>query len=188
MDRSAWVEGLFREEYPKLVSFANKRLQNEDQAQELVQETFKLLWEKSESLMDHPNIRGWLRSTLKNKMLIFWRTGQTDLERFVLCEFDTIPDPAGSSEDVLTKVTEAQILAVARKKLSAEDYHHLLRITVDGASHATVSQELGISISASQKRLERSRAVLKKEFPRRGRKMKKTEKICQLLMLNVIHR
>lgn len=188
MDRSEWVEGLFREEYPKLVGFANKRLQNEDQAQELVQETFKLLWEKSEDLQDHPNIRGWLRSTLKNKLLIFWRTGQTDLERFVYCELDTVADPAGSSEELLTRLTEAEILAVARKKLSAEDYHHLLRITVDGASHAAVSQELGISISASQKRLERSRAVLKKEFPRRGRKMKKFQKICQLLVLNVIHR
>lgn len=171
------MEALYREEFPKLVSFADKRVRNEDQAQELVQETFKLLWENVEVLRLHPNINGWLRAALKNKILNYWKTGRTNLQRFVSYDELTLQIPGDvSPEEVMTRVTEEEILQKAQKRLSAENYRHLIRLTVDGVSHATVAKEFGISVDASQKRLERSRKALQKDFPGWRRKYGKIHK------------
>lgn len=174
-DCEQWVESLYREEYVKMVAYASNRIQNEDQAQDLTQETFKLLCERADILQEHPNIRGWLWSALKNKILSYWKSGQGDLKRFVLYDENGAQIPGGpSAEDVLFELTEDEILAAAKRRLSRENYRHLVRLTVDRASHATVAKEFGISIEASQKRLERSRIALQKDFPEwRRKKMKK---------------
>lgn len=183
-----WVEALYREEFPKLVAFAYGRIQNEDQAQELVQETFKLLWENVEVLQLHPNIKGWLCAALKNKILNYWKTGRANLQRFVSYDEITLQVPGGvSPEEITTSVTEEEILQKAQRRLSAENYLHLIRLTVDKASHATVAKEFGISIEASQKRLERSRKALQKDFPERRRNMKNFKKTCQESPLTEIH-
>lgn len=181
-----WIETLYRKEYPHLVAYAARRLDNEDTAQELVQETFKALLENAEELVFHVNVRGWLMQTLKNKLLAHWKTGRTNLRRFVV--YDEARDVAGapSPEEIVGQLTEDAILEIARKRLSEEHYRHLIRLTVDGASHATVAKEFGITISASQKRLERTRAILQREFPDR-KKIKNLQKICQLLMLSAIY-
>lgn len=183
----AWIETLYREEYPLLVAYATRRLDNEDTAQELVQETFKTLLENAEELVFHVNVRGWLRQTLKNKLLAHWKTGRTNLRRFVTYEDAGEQPGAPSPEELLGQLTEEAVLEVARKRLSEENYRHLIRLTVDGASHATVAKELGITVSASQKRLERTRTILRREFPNR-KKIKILQKICQLLLVMAIYR
>lgn len=166
-----WVEALYREEFEKMVAYASRRIQNEDQAQDLTQETFKLLWERADELQEHPNIQGWLWAVLKNKILAHWKTGQGDLKRFVFYDEneDQVPG-VPSAEEMLFELTEDEILVMAQKRLSRENYYHLIRLTVDKASHATVAKEFGISIEASQKRLERSRTALQKDFPERRKK------------------
>ena len=168
----AWIEALYREEYPAMVEYAARRLDNEDMAQELAQETFKVLLENAEELAFHVNVRGWLRQTLKNKMLAYWKSGRTDLRRFVTYEeaSEQIHEPRPLEESI-SRLTVEEILRIARKRLSNDHYRHLIRLTVDGASHATVAKEFGISVSASEKRLERTRTALRRDFPNR-RKMK----------------
>ena len=54
--------------------------------------------------------------------------------------------------------------------LTAEEYQLLKRIILNKASHLEVAQELGITVYASQKRLERIRDKLGKAFPERKKK------------------
>jgi hypothetical protein len=51
--------------------------------------------------------------------------------------------------------------------LSPEEFHHLKRFIFDKASHKEVADESGITIWASQKRLERIRKKLFDVFPER---------------------
>lgn len=184
------MEALYREEFPRMVKYAARMLGHEDAAQELVQESFRVLWENVGELVYHPNIRGWLRQTLKNKMMNYWTAGRTNLRRFVTYDEEKLQIPGGQSpEEICTRLTEKEILQVARERLSEKNYRHLVRLTVDGASHATVAKEFGITVIASEKRLERSRRALKREIYGSERKNKKIfQKICQLLMLTEIHR
>ena len=61
----------------------------------------------------------------------------------------------------------------ADQALAPEEYQLLKRLILDKASHLEVARELGITVYASQKRLERIRDKLRREFPEWEKKKKK---------------
>ena len=60
-----WVHELYTELSPKLFRIARRRLGDEDEAQNAVQDTFVDLIKKIETVRDHPNPEGWLVNALK---------------------------------------------------------------------------------------------------------------------------
>ena len=54
---------------------------------------------------------------------------------------------------------------VIRKSLSKEEQYILKRHIFENASHKEIASELGITVWTSQKRLERIRDKLRKNFP-----------------------
>ena len=60
-----WVNKLYIEFSPKLFRIARRRLGDEDEAQNAVQDTFVDLIKKIETVRDHPNPEGWLVNALK---------------------------------------------------------------------------------------------------------------------------
>ena len=56
------------------------------------------------------------------------------------------------------------------RALTREEYQLLKRLILDKASHLEVAKELGITVYASQKRLERIRGKLYKAFPEQKKK------------------
>ena len=60
-----WVRELYIKLFPKLFRIAKRRLGNEDEAQNAVQDTFTDLIKKIETVRDHPNPEGWLVKALK---------------------------------------------------------------------------------------------------------------------------
>ena len=60
-----WVKELYIELSPKLFRIAKRRLEDEDEAQNAVQDTFADLIKKIETVRDHPNPEGWLVNAFK---------------------------------------------------------------------------------------------------------------------------
>lgn len=60
-----WVRELYIKLFPKLFRIAKRRLGNEDEAQNAVQDTFTDLIKKIETVKNHPNPEGWLIKALK---------------------------------------------------------------------------------------------------------------------------
>lgn len=60
-----WVVELYTEFSPKLFCIAMRRLGDEDEAQNVVQDTFADLIKKIETVRNHPNPEGWLVNALK---------------------------------------------------------------------------------------------------------------------------
>ena len=56
----------------------------------------------------------------------------------------------------------ASVIERIKNVLTEEEFTLLKRLTIDQASHVEVAEEFGISVYASQKRLERIRKKLKK--------------------------
>lgn len=158
---------LYQENFWKLRRYALTYL-NENQAEEIVQDTFFEATQKIDILMTHENPGGWLMSTLKNKIRNCQRKNQKDLMMLVSLDSEIALQIAApeSAEDI---IEQDETLSIASQKikdnLSPDDLHLLKRIIFDNASHKEVSDELGISIWASQKRLERIRVKLGKLFP-----------------------
>lgn len=71
MSDTTWFEELYKDSYWKLLRYARslggQEFSNLD-FEQCVQEAFVVLWAKRAELMRHPNIDGWLRVAVRNKL------------------------------------------------------------------------------------------------------------------------
>lgn len=166
-DQEEFFDRLYREYFWKLKRYSLLYL-NESQAEEIVQDAFHEAVEKIDSLYIHENPGGWLMNTLKNKIRNCQRTNRRDLLRLVSLDAEPAMQAAapGNAED---RMEQQEALASASERigqaLSPDELYLLRRIAYGNASHKEVAAELGISVWASQKRLERIRDKLDKLFP-----------------------
>lgn len=179
MKEDSFIEELYRLEYNKLLGYAERRLNNLELSQDLVQDVFHEAVRHKEKLFLHPNPQGWLVQTLKNKILSNERERAHYAKLFV------------SSEDVKELAAPSdgtwEMMETIRKVLTEEELSLLWRIVLGGESYLAVSCELGITVWACQKRVSRIRQKLREAFP--DIKSRKNLKIlCQLLVFAAIYK
>lgn len=173
VEQEAFLEKLYRENFPRLLGYATAVLENKSLAMDVVQDTFHTAVAKIHILMSHSNPNGWLMETLKHKIRDQIRAYRRYTARFV--SFEDF-EPYMASPDTNTAEIWESIPAIWKKVeqvLTPEDFHLLKRIVLDGYSHREVAEELHISIWASQKRLQRIRLALMDIFPEHAHKKEK---------------
>ena len=69
-------DSLFRQFYAPMVLYADSRLNNREQAEDVVQEVFSKLLESDFSIADTQKIRNYLFAVLKNKIIDIFRYNQ----------------------------------------------------------------------------------------------------------------
>lgn len=163
MKNEEFIEKLFFSEYEKLCTYAEHTLIDRDNADDVVQDTFHEAVKKFDVLISHPNPAGWLMQTLKHKIRDYNRSTARHLRRFVPIKKEHVL-PYEEKDFDMGRSSIADIISTMKKELDPDDYYLVHRIAIEGASHLTVSKELGISVHASQKRLERIRKKIKKFF------------------------
>lgn len=137
-----------------------------DLAEELVQDTFKTASLRIDVLMKHPNPMGWLVNVVKKKSMEYSRRAKTDRRLLLmdaLAVLDMTPNPAKEIEPS-SGLEYGASLELIRKALSEEDFRLFDMVALRHMTHLAASKELGISISNSQKRLQRIREKLQKLF------------------------
>lgn len=162
-DQTQWLEGLYHDYYGKLTLYAAASLRNQSRAQDVVQDTFHEALRHMETLTDHPNPGGWLMVTLKNKLREEERRQRRYMHWFLSLNTDLLKEPGRQDPEI--EASGPSLLEQIQEVLTPEEYRHLKRLTIDRASHLEVAKEVGISVYASQKRLERIRKKLQKLFP-----------------------
>lgn len=174
-EQDALIEKLYYENFRKLTLYAMSVVKNEDRAKDIVQDTFHEAIKHIDQLMTHENPAGWLMVTTKYKIQESERSRNRYLLRFLSLDTDvteaqlsrhqeTIEDHIANVPFPFEKIEQA---------LTPDEFKLLTRFVFDKASHLTIAQEFGISVYASQKRLERIRKKLYETFPERAPKKKK---------------
>lgn len=73
MPDESWLKALYEEHYQLLYSvgrlFTGADEAPDSQVEDMIQETFLILWRKRGALFTHPNIGGWLVETLRRGLL-----------------------------------------------------------------------------------------------------------------------
>ena len=120
----------------------------------------------------HENPGGWLMQTLKYKIRESERDRQRQLRRFLSLDTDPRAEMLASvlQTDPLDGVGDAPVLDQLDALLTPEERRLLKRLVFDGAGHLQVAKEFGITVYASQKRLQRVREKLYIAFPERKKK------------------
>ncbi len=165
-EQDLFIEELHRKYFRKLTLYAMSVLRNRDRAQDIVQDTFHQALEDIEGLMVHENPGGWLMNTVKNKIRESERARRRYINRFVSLDSEISEElmPASELAAELNEPDEVLTLEKIEQALTSEEYNLLKRLVFDKASHLEVAKELGITVYASQKRLERIRKKLRKKF------------------------
>lgn len=156
--RHARFACLFAEAYPRLYSYLRAVLPHRDDAEEVLQETCIVLWQKFAEFEPESSFVAWACRIAHYKVLEFHRR-ETKHSLPLVEEFSEIvsQDTLGNSD-----VHEArhQALAGCLAKLKSEDRHIVqLRYSHDGSVKDT-AQKVERSVDAVRKALQRIRRTL----------------------------
>lgn len=154
-------EMLYRSQYSALYRYAvvllkgynSRDMYVSGRAEEAVQETFSLAWEKRHDLFLSPSPVGWLYRTLHYKTQELIREDQTWAKR-ILRFSEAVHD---SDDDFRIKEELTSIIP-------EDEFLLLRRLYLDGYTYRELAQELGIKQSTLAMRVKRIKARLAKEF------------------------
>lgn len=156
-----FLEELYRTYFESLRMYAVCTLKNADLSEEVVQDTFHEASRHLEELVQHPNPGGWLRVTLKYKIAHVQRDMSRYRKRIVSLDTgDVYGDQIPSVEGYFPQQTES-ILQTVREVLTEEEWALLRKIALENQPYKTVAEELGTTIWACQKRVQRIREKLR---------------------------
>lgn len=163
-EQDAFIEKIYREFFTKLWIYAKAELEDPEQAQEVVQDTFHEAVRHIGILMLHENPRGWLMDVLKKKIMHARRSMNRYILHFVSLDSDQeFVDPILSSEDPAPNNVHDTLRDI-RRVLLEEEWDLLRKIALENQPYKNVAKELGITVWACQKRVERIRKKLKQYF------------------------
>lgn len=151
----AEVEQLYKEMYPALHIYALRILADNALAEEAVQDAFCIACAKREQFLSSPNPQGWIMLTLKHVMQNMLRS-QARLQRLLSLDAgENLPAEAGELMSVDLLFGDVA---------SSEDFRLLKRVALDQCTMPELAQELGVSVEACKKRVQRARKRLQKKL------------------------
>lgn len=171
-EQEIFFNRLYQDNFQKLKRYAGTLLDDPSQAEEVAQDAFHTGIIEIEMLMAHEAPEKWLIVTVKNKARNCNRIHRRDLLRFMSLDADTVEKVSSCSAEELFAQRESYDSAVEKieQALTTEEQYFLRRFVFDHVSHKELSGELGITLWACQKRMERIRKKLEKQFPSRIKK------------------
>ena len=150
------IEQLYLEMYDILYYRAQAVLHSDVLAEEAVQETFRIACGKPEELLGNSKPQGWLVNVMKHLLSNMHRRQQRTQEVLSMAEVQF----AKPFRDVTDHLT----LDLLYGKLADTDGFQLLLEMSEGCSIREMAAARGITESNCKKRIQRAKAMLKKEI------------------------
>lgn len=149
------VEKLYKEMYPALRVYALRVMEDAALAEEAIQDAFCIACARRKQFLSSPNPQGWIMLTLKHVMQNMLRT-QAKLKTLLSLEaWEGVP--AGTPEMISVDLLFSDLS-------ESEDFQLLKRIALDRCTMLELAEELGISVEACKKRVQRARKRLQKKL------------------------
>lgn len=149
------IEKLYIEMYYSLSAYAKSALNDPQLAEEAIQDTFRIACAKADDLLASYNPRGWLLNTLKYVIKNMIRS-RARLNSMIISSIYI--DEIG--ENVNKSAEEENIDLLYSDLVKSEDYMLLKKIALDKYTMLEAAQELGISVEACKKRVQRTKKKL----------------------------
>lgn len=154
------ISDFYHEMFNMLYQYANAALKNPSYAEEAVHDTFRVACAKPDEFLENPNPYGWLIWTLRNVIQNIRRSlarQQRLADQLIAAAELHLDSETFIAEDDIEELREICISVIGR-----EDFLLFWRVTMDGLTMGEAAREFGIHTETCKKRLQRSRAKLKK--------------------------
>lgn len=150
------LDGLFTQYYRALVYFAMRIIKNQEEAEDIVIESFSRLWNNRERMESVQNIKGFLYLTTRNACVDYVRAQKKI--RDIKKELQLLADPV--MQDIDIETTRAETLRHIYEEMEKlpQQCRNVFKLSViKGLKSRDIASELNISVSnvTSQK----SRAI-----------------------------
>jgi len=164
-------EQIVREYWPRMFKFALIYTQNNETSQELVQDTFLVLWNNRAILKDNTNLITYLMVVLRNKCLNLLE--QTRIRQLYIEEIDdeTIYQRANLYvlHDEASQIVESEDLhkAIERalSKLPEKTREVFMLSRYDGLKNQQIAETKNISQKTVEYHISKALQILKEELP-----------------------
>ena len=151
------IERLYLQLYPLLFEYARSSLSSDSLAEEAVQDTFRIACQKPEAMINSPNPEGWIMNTLKNVLRNTIRN--QNISRRILLDYF-----ASNINDITVTNDRVGLEILYEDVADLEEFKMVKAMSLEGKSYLEMSQELGISMAACRKRMQRARETLRKKI------------------------
>lgn len=140
-----------------LRNFIKKRVSNEEDTEDILQDVFLKLISNIDKLMDDQKVHAWLYRITRNAIIDYYRKNHKHLDLVSLPE----ELPHVLDEDLTSNKEIAYCLKNMVDKLP-EKYKQAIQITVfENHTQKEYSEMAGISVSGAKSRVQRARNILK---------------------------
>jgi len=163
-------EELFKQTYPRLLGYCSLFIQDQSQANDLVQECFVKLWEKRGTIKISHSVESLLFVMLRNRCLNYLRDQklhssdkninlleENDLQHLYQLDF-TGKEEKTLEEKLLEAIHESVDKLPEKRKLV------FIKAKIEGKKNKEVADELGISIKAVEKHLHQAKEQIREEM------------------------
>ena len=152
-ERKQFLDALYREMDWKLRRFARKKLQNEHQVEDAVQDTMVVACERWEKVMAHPKPQAWLIEVMRRVLYETLR----QLAKEAQTQTSSFDEFSGVHYDDYYRIEYLDLL-------DPEDFEVIEKTVVHRYTAREAAQELGISEEACKKRKQRATKRLQKNY------------------------
>ena len=158
------LEKIYNEAYRAVYWTAFSLLKNEDDAQDIVQDTFVTLINSYDSIQDKSKILPWLKKVAANKSLNrLTRTKTDNVEDEFFDTVETVPEDFLPDSLVESEETRKIIMDIINNSLSEDIRRTLILFYFDEMSTREVAQALGIPEGTVSWRINAAKKKIKKE-------------------------
>ena len=156
VEQDRQISAVIAEERPRLRSFIRRRVANEADAEDLLQEVFFELVQASRLVKPIDYVTGWLFRVARNRITDFFRkkrpetfadAAAEDEGGEVLEVEDLLPSPDAGPEALYIRGVLLEELKSALEELPAEQREVFLAHEMEGRSFKELAEETGVSVN-----------------------------------------
>ncbi len=157
------VESLFKQYYNPLYNFVNSKINNSEDAKEVVQDVFVKLWNAKEKIdLNSPTIKSYLYTMARNTMIdaIRKRKDQSDVDIDNLDAGSIAEDDNGQLDPYIIRSEIMKSLEVLKPKT-----RKIFKLNkLQGYTYDEIAQHLDISVRTVEDNMSRAFSLLREEL------------------------
>jgi RNA polymerase sigma-70 factor (ECF subfamily) len=149
------TERIWNEFAPRLKQFIRKRVANEQDAEDILQQTFVKIHNRIDTLREETKLQGWLYQITRNAIIDYYRGRRV---------FEELPELSGKAEEPAEAGRTHELLPAVKAMMDCldEKFRQPLVLTeFEGLSQKQMAGRLGLSLTAAKTRVQRGREKLK---------------------------
>src|SRR6266566_4271290 len=150
------TEKIWEEFHPRIKQFILKRIPDEYNADDILQETFLKIHTRIDTLRDEEKLQSWMYQIARNAIADYYREQKATVE---LSEALLLPEEPLVDDDIVKELIPSVKAMIGSLP---DEYREALILTeYEGLTQRELAERLGLSLSGAKSRVQRAREKLR---------------------------